>query len=219
MTGKTWREKIEFRASRKSKCAVGGDILFFSDLCSKLVKTALLPLGTASRLKLVWGGKEYRILSVYRPYDTPPSSVGSLRNAMNKATDDFEETFWSLILKDSEVTTVIGGDFNLDGASVDERAAESTFFRVPYEEASSFRKLYLGSYQGSSIDHVLSNRGSVESYVTSDGLYMGDHFPVVAVIKTDSPSVVRNRLEVNAPPRLKSADKGGLWRLNRALEK
>ena len=78
---------------------------------------------------------------------------------MNKIIDDFEETFWSLVLKDSEVTTVIGGDFNMDGESLDERAAESTFFRVPYEESSSFRKLYLGSYQGSSIDHVLSNRG------------------------------------------------------------
>ena len=147
-------------------------------------------------------------MSVYRPYDSPPSSVGSLRNAITV-----------LILKDSEVTTVIGGDFNLDGASVDERVSESTFFRIPYEEASSFRKLYLGSYQGSSIDHVLSNRGSVESYVTSDGLYIGDHFPVIAVIKTDCPSVVRNRLEVKAPLRLKSSDKGGLRRLNRALER
>ena len=58
VTGKTWRGKIEYRASRKSKCTVGGDILFFSALCSKVVKTALLPLGTASRLKLIWGGKE-----------------------------------------------------------------------------------------------------------------------------------------------------------------
>ena len=115
VTGKTWGGKIEYRASRKSKCTVGGDILFFSDLCSKVVKTALLPLGTASRLKLVWGGKEYRIVSVYRPYDSPSSSVGSLRSAMNKVTADFEETFWSLVLKDSEVTTVIGGDFNMDG--------------------------------------------------------------------------------------------------------
>ena len=107
----------------------------------------------------------------------------------------------------------------MEGAAVDERVAESTFFRVQYEEASSFRKLYLGSFLGSSIDHVLSNRGSVESYVTSDGLYIGDHFPVVAVIRTDSPSVVRNRLEVKAPPRLKSSDKGGLRRLNRAISK
>ena len=71
-------------------------------------------------------------MSVYRPYDSPYSSVGSLRNTMNKVTADFEETFWSLILKESEVTTVIGGDFNLEGAAVDERVAESTFFRVPY---------------------------------------------------------------------------------------
>ena len=55
--------------------------------------------------------------------------------------------------------------------------------------------------------------------MTSDGLYIGDHFPVIAVIKTDSPSVRKNRLEVKAPPRLKSSDKGGLRRLNRALAK
>jgi exonuclease III len=71
VTGKNWRGKIESRASRKSKCSVGGDILFFSDQCSKVAKTALLPLGTATCLKLVWGGKEFRIISVYRPYDSP----------------------------------------------------------------------------------------------------------------------------------------------------
>ena len=41
ITGKSWRGKIEFRPNRRSKCSVGGDIIFFSDRCSKVVKLVI----------------------------------------------------------------------------------------------------------------------------------------------------------------------------------
>ncbi len=219
-TGRIWRGKIEARAGRKSKCVVGGDIIFFSDRCTKVVKTAILPLGVASCLKLTWGGQDFRIVSVYRPYDSPESAVGSLRNVSKKLTVDFEEAFWQLILGNSEVTTVIGGDFNMEGGEVDARIHDSSFSRAHYNERTSFRKLHLGSYRGAAIDHVLANRPGVESQVSSDGLYLGDHFPVIASITTSAlVKAEKELIEVKAPPRIKSTDKGGLRRLSRALEK
>ncbi len=114
---------------------------------------------------------------------------------------------------------MIGGDFNLEGTSVNERLLESSFLRVPYEEESSFRKLHLGSYRGAAIDHILSNKEGVTSSITPDGLYMGDHFPLIAAIEAGVLPTVAKRITVKATPRIKSSDKGGLRRLNRALAK
>ncbi len=56
--------------------------------------------------------------------------------------------------------------------------------------------------------------------MSSDGLYIGDHFPVVASLVTGSPLVIRKpRLEVTLPVKLKSSDKGGLRRISRSLER
>jgi len=209
ITGKTWRGKIESRPSRRSKCSVGGDIVFFSDRCSKVVKSTIIPIGIATALKLVWGGREIRVISVYRPYESPPGALGSLRNAACKIVDNFEDSFWEGILAETDIKTLIGGDFNLEGAAVDDRIGASSFGRVPYPEQSSFRKLHLGNYNGASIDHVLANCGGVTSCVSSDGLYIGDHFPVVASLATGSPLIIRKpRLEVTPPVKLKSSDKG-----------
>ena len=185
-----------------------------------MVKTVVLPVGIATALELVWGGLEVKVISVYRPYESPPSATGSLRSAACKLVENFEESFWSEILAASDVKTLIGGDFNLEGVAVDERIGDSSFDRVPYREQSSFRKLHLGNYNGASIDHVLANCGGVSSCVSSDGLYIGDHFPVVASLETGSPLIThKSRIVVTPPSKLKSSDKGGLRRMARALER
>ena len=92
-TGKRWRAKFEPRPDRRTKCLVGGDIIFFSEKCSSVVKTPLLPYGTLSSTSLVWEGAKVRILSIYRPYDSKESSEGALRTAIIKVVPDFEKEF------------------------------------------------------------------------------------------------------------------------------
>ena len=98
-TGKRWRAKFEARPDRRLKCSIGGDIIFFSEKCSHVVKTAILPYGTLSAISLVWEGVNVRILSAYRPYDSKETSEGALRNASIKAVPDFEEVFWMEVCK------------------------------------------------------------------------------------------------------------------------
>ena len=112
-TGKTWRKKLEARPERKPKCLIGGDIVFFSEECSKVSKTATSPYGTVSRINMLWKGAEVRVISVYRPYHGASDAIGSLRNAVTKLDPEFEDSFWDGALMHSDVPTLIGGDFNL----------------------------------------------------------------------------------------------------------
>ncbi len=107
-TGKVWRGKIEHRPTRNTKCLVGGDIIFFSENCSKVSKSVILPYGTASSLRVTWGGREIKVISVYRPYDGP-ESAGSLRTAVTRLDNEFEDSFWKAILAQSNIPTIIGG--------------------------------------------------------------------------------------------------------------
>ncbi len=127
-TGKVWRGKIEHRPAKRTKCSVGGDIIFFSENCSKVSKSSLLPYGTASSLRLTWGGREIKIISVYRPYDGP-ESAGSLRTAVTRLDEQFEETFWDLILAQSNVSTIIGEDFIMKEKEIGKRIEDSSFSR------------------------------------------------------------------------------------------
>ena len=36
-TGKIWRAKLEARPDRRMKCSVGGDIIFYSEKCTRVV--------------------------------------------------------------------------------------------------------------------------------------------------------------------------------------
>ena len=93
-TRKRWRGKFEARPVRGTKCVVGGDIIFFSEKCSKVVKDPLLPYGTVSVLRLVWEETPMRVVSVYKPYKSAEEADGSLIKAVSKLVEEFEETFW-----------------------------------------------------------------------------------------------------------------------------
>ena len=92
-TGKIWRAKLEARPDRRLKCSVGGDIIFYSEKCTKVVKSPTLPFGTISTLSFVWEGIDVRVASVYRPYESRESSEGSLRSACLKVLPEFEDVF------------------------------------------------------------------------------------------------------------------------------
>ena len=89
-TGMTWRAKLVARPDRRLKCTIGGDITFYSEKCSKVVKDSILPYGTLSSLTMLWEGVQVRVLSAYRPYDSKETSERSLRKAVLKALPDFE---------------------------------------------------------------------------------------------------------------------------------
>ena len=95
------------------------------------MKTAILPYGTLSAISMVWEGVNVRILSAYRPYDSKEASEGALRNASIKANSDFEEAFWAEVCKQSDVPTLIGGDFNMKPDDIDSRLLSTNQARIP----------------------------------------------------------------------------------------
>jgi len=131
-TGKVWRGKIEPRPGRHTGCLIGGEVTFYSEHCSGVIKKPLTAYGTSSLITLIWKGMEIRIISVYRPYEAQTDAEGSLRAAVLKNNEDFEESLWEKIMEKSPSKTIIGGDFNLSEADIDTRIAGSTFRRIQY---------------------------------------------------------------------------------------
>ena len=67
---------------------------------------------------------------------------------------------------------------------------------------------------------MLLNTDSSEAWVSSDGLFVGDHFPVIGVISADKvPPNRSKRLAVRLPATIKAGDKGARKRLTASLEK
>ena len=217
-TGKRWRAKFEPRPDRRTKCSVGGDIIFFSEKCSSVVKTPLLPYGTLSSTSMVWEGAKVRILSVYRPYDSKESSEGAFRTATIKVVPDFEEEFWAELCKPSGTPTLIGGDFNMSPDEVDERLLGSQQSRIGLPPGTTtYRSLSRAS--GSVIDHVISN-SEASANVAEDGSFAGDHYPVIGGIKLESMGVpIPVKIEAKIPKTIQPGDVGGLRRLNEAITK
>jgi exonuclease III len=155
-TGKTWRAKLEARPDRRMKCMVGGDIIFYSEKCTKVVKNPTLPYGTISTLTLIWEGISVKVLSVYRPYENKEASEGALRTAVLKVNADFEADFWDEITKVSDVPTIIGGDFNLGVSDLDTRLLGSSMARAPLPDGVT-TYMSFSQYRVSVIDHIISN--------------------------------------------------------------
>ena len=177
-TGKSWRAKLEARPDRRLKCMVGGDILFYSEKCTKVIKSPLLPYGTVSSLSLLWEGVNIRVISAYRPYDNKEASEGALRTAALRVLPGFEEAFWEEITKPSDVKTIIGGDFNMGVEELDKRLLGTAMSRVSLPEGVT-TYMSLSHSKGSVIDHVISNPPNARSQVTPDGSFVGDHFPLI----------------------------------------
>ena len=219
-TGKTWRGKLEARPDKKPKCMIGGDIVFFSEECSKVTKTAITPYGTVSRINMLWKGAEVRVVSIYRPYPGAEGAVGSLRNAVTKLDPDFEDSFWDGALTHSDVPMLIGGDFNLGMNEMDKKILGRECYRLPFLESTTTFRSLAGAGWGSTIDHVLSNRKGSTARVSADGLFSGDHFPIIGTIYLQAGNAVRPpKIEIKLPPSLRAGDNGGLKRLEEAIKK
>ena len=165
------KEKKEARSERKPKCLIGGDIVFFSEECSKVTKTAISPYGKVSRISMLWKGAEVRVISVYRPYHGAMAAIGSLRNAVTKLDPEFEDSFWDGALMHSDVPNLIGGDFNLGMNEMDSKIIGRGCYRIPYLESTTTFRSLAGSGWGSTIDHVLSNRKGSLARVSADSLH------------------------------------------------
>ena len=80
--------------------------------------------------------------------------------------------------------------------------------------------LSLSHASGSVIDHVISNSTEAKAAVSSDGSFIGDHFPLIGSLKLEirsSPIPVKRPAKL--PPSLRAGDTGGLRRLNDALKR
>ena len=186
VTGKNWRGKFEPLPSRRTKCSVGGDVIFYSDECSKVVKRLILPHGILSSLDFVWGGTQMRVLSVYRPYVGAKEAEGALRTLAQSIVPGFEKRLWEEMLKPSAVKTLIGGDLNMGTAPVDFKVTGTDYKRIPFQGVTStYRNMGDKKFVSTTIDHVLSNTKGGEAWVSSDGLFVGDHFPIIGVLCAD----------------------------------
>jgi hypothetical protein len=186
VTGKNWRGKMEPMPARRTKCFVGGDVIFYSDLCSKVVKRPILPHGILSSLDFVWGGTQMKVLSVYRPYVGAKETEGAFRTLAQSIIPGFEKHLWEEMLKPSAVKTFIGKDLNMGTAPVDFKVTGTDYTRIPFQgAASTYRNIGDKEFVFTTIDHVISNTDSSEAWVSSDGLFVGDHFPVIGVISAD----------------------------------
>ena len=185
---------MESMPARRTKCSVGGDVIFYSDLCSKVVKRPILPHGILSSLDFVWGGTQLKVFSVYRPYVGVKEAEGALRTLAQSTVPGFEKRLWEEMLKPSAVKTLIGGDLNMGTAPVDFKAGGTGYTRIPYRgAASTYRNMGDKKFVSTTFDHVLSNTEDSEAWVSSDGLFVGDHFPVIGVISADKTPTKRSK--------------------------
>ena len=124
-----------------------------------------------------------RVLSVYRPYVGAKEAEGALRTLAQSIVPGFEKRLWEEMLKPSAVKTLIGGDLNMGTAPVDFKVTGTDYKRVPFQGASStYRNMGDKKFVSITIDHVLSNTEGSEAWVSSDGLFVGDHFPVIGIL-------------------------------------
>ena len=92
-------------------------------------------------------------------------------------------------------------------------------YRIPFLESTTTFRSLAGSGWGSTIDHVLSNRKGSLARVSADGLFSGDHFPIIGTILLQAGSAPRPaEIEIKLPPSLRAGDKGGLRRLARIIK-
>ena len=139
-----------------------------------------------------------KVLSVYRPYVGVKEAEGALRTLAQSTVPGFEKRLWEEMLKPSAVKTLIGGDLNMGMAPVDFKASGTGYTRIPYHgAASTYRNMGDKKFVSTTIDHVLSNTVDSEAWVSSDGLFVGDHFPVIGAISADrSPPKRSKRISV-----------------------
>ena len=163
LTGKNWRGKMEPMPARRTKCSVGGDVIFYSDKCSKVVKRPILPHGILSSLDFVWGGTQMKVLSVYRPYVGVKEAEGALRTLAQSIVPGFEKRLWEEMLKQSTVKTLIGGDLNMGTSPVDFKVTGSGYTRIPFQgSASTYRNMGDKKFVSTTIDPILSNTQRME---------------------------------------------------------
>jgi hypothetical protein len=220
-TGKNWRGQLEPMPFRRTKCSVGSDVIFYSDMCSKEVKRPIIPHGILSSLDFVWGGTQMKGLSVYRPYVGAKETEGAFRNLAHSIVPGFERRLWEEMLKPSAVRTLIGGELNMGTSPVDFKAAGREYTRIPFQgAASTYRNMGDKRIVSTTIDHVLSNTDGSEAWVSSDGLFVGDHFPVIGAIRADGvPPRRSERITVKLPATIKAGDKGARKKLTASLVK
>ena len=116
---------------------------------------------------------------------------------------------------------MIGGDLNMGTAPVDFKVTGTDYKRVPFQgAASTYRNMGDKKFVSTTIDHVLSNTEDSEAWVSSDGLFVGDHFPVIGVLCADRvPPRRGRRITVKLPATIKAGDKGARKKLTASLEK
>ena len=120
----------------------------------------------------------------------------------------------------SDVPMLIGGDFNLGMNEMDKKVLGRECYRLPFLESTTTFRSLAGAGWGSTIDHVLSNRNGSTARVSADGLFSGDHFPIIGTIYLQAGNAVRPpKIEIKLPPSLRAGDNGGLKRLEEAMKK
>ena len=123
------------------------------------------------------------------------------------------------VCKQSDVPTLIGGDFNMKPQEVDSRLLGSNQARIPLPAGiTTYRSL--ANAHGSVIDHIISNVKEAPSNVSEDGALKGDHFPIIGGLTLrvkGSTSPVK--IEARIPPNLQAGDAGGLRKLKLKLKK
>jgi hypothetical protein len=103
---------------------------------------------------------------------------------------------------------------------VDFKAAGTEYTRIPFQEAAStYQNMGDKRFVSTTIDHVLSYTDGSEAWVSSDGLFVGDHFPVIGAICADKvPPKRSERITVKLPVTIKAGDKGARKKLTASLE-
>ena len=156
-----------------------------------------------------------KVLSVYRPYVGVKEAEGALRTLAQSTVPGFEKRLWEEMLKQSTVKTLIGGDLNMGTVPVDFKVTGSGYTRIPFQgSASTYRNMGDKKYVSTTIDHILSNTEDGEAWVSSDGLFVGDHFPIIGVLCADRvPPQRSRRVAVKLSATIKAGDKGAQKKL------
>jgi hypothetical protein len=153
-TGMKWKS---FHSPPPSGAKAGGSFSLISEMVKSSSYIDLIGGGILTELKIRWGGKDLKVLSIYRP--AVDQADGSLRKAGNKMVGKDLDVAISEALEVSMTNpnSLLGGDFNLDRISTARfllKAGIRNALCDMDEEAPTFRRFVKGRTQESSIDHV-----------------------------------------------------------------
>ena len=171
------------------------------------------------RTDLIWRTNKIGIVSTYRPYEN--KAKGSLRSALSKGTDDFEEDYWEALRGSVDAGAIlIGGDFNLGSAEIDQKIEDMGIKRIELQEGEYTFKAEIGDEGGRVIDHILQKGLDIVASTSQSPEFLRDHIPmIVEVTLNGAPHREGTRLKQTVIPTIRPGMRGPIegsrkrWRL------